>query len=205
MEDQGNSHDSADDADQSSQATSASNPSDSDSSGSPTPMDMAALVVKPTRRSRTRPKDELAQLRRQEHDLVAKMRELRVETRRQVVRSSQTGASGGDASRQHSLLFWERAAARQLQHRQRSEQENRRLKMLLQTQIRQARQLQQALARRLVESVQFNVRSNLYRSARNVDIRCWIGRSRWGRTNQLRTAFQVTTRPCSRLCSTTST
>lgn len=145
---------SASDADPVSPSMSASNPSDSDSSGSLGHASSMALVAKPERRSRTRPKDELARLRRQETDLAAKLRELRLDARRSVVRSALTDmSSGGDTSRQHALLFWERAAARQLQHRQLSENENKRLKALLQTQIRQARHLQQLLARRLVISV----------------------------------------------------
>jgi hypothetical protein len=144
----------ANEPDRSSPSTSACNPSDSDSSRSLGHASTVVLATKPERRSRSRPKDELAQLRRQETDLAAKLRELRLDARRLVVRSAQTEtSSGGDTSRQHSLLFWERAAARQLQQRQLSEHENKRLKALLQTQIRQARHLQQLLARRLVVSV----------------------------------------------------
>lgn len=132
--------DSANDGDRSSSTNSTS------SSNSET--DSAALVAKPKRRTRFRPKEELTLLRRQEHELAAKLRELRLS----VVEASSRGG-GGAGGRWNSLLFWERAAARQFSHRQRSEQENRRLKSLLQTQIRQARLLQQAINRRLAEPV----------------------------------------------------
>lgn len=114
--------------------------------------DSASRVAKQTRRSRVRPKEELAMLRKQEYELAAKVRELRVETRRRVAKASSSKASEA-RSRHQSLLFWERAAVRQFQHRRRSEQENHRLKVMLHTQMRQARHMQQAWSRRLTTAV----------------------------------------------------
>lgn len=118
--------------------------SDTDSSGAATSL----AVVPADQRKRVRPKEELAKLRRQEHELTAKLRELRLETRRRVVKSSD-----GRSSAKNAMLFWERAVARQLLARTRSEEENKRLKMLLQAQMRQARQMQLAWSRRLAGAV----------------------------------------------------
>lgn len=105
-------------------------------------------------------------LRKEESRLVSRLRDLRLEARHQVLvssRSSSSHKSSGNklASRKHSLLFWERAALQQLQHRQRSEQENHRLKALLQRQLRHARELQQALSRRQVVVVGSPTRAQL--------------------------------------------
>lgn len=170
------------------------------------------IVTKSARRHRVRPKEELARLREEESQLVSKLRDLRLEARRRLITSSRGNSSRKASSdklavRRHSLLFWERAASRQLQHRQRSEQENRRLKGLLQGQIRRTRQLQQALSRRLVESVGTQLDHSCVRFLR---LACCYGRYRNGRnvqnrTHQSPTASRETMRPCSRCCSVMST
>jgi hypothetical protein len=131
------------DSDTSSQATTTSR--SLDSAGV---IQAATPGVTTARRARVRPKEELARLRKEEGELSSKMRRLRLEVLAASRGSnSHNSPSNTLASRQHSLLFWERAASRQLQNRKRSEQENRRLTNMVQTQRRLARQLLQALNR----------------------------------------------------------
>lgn len=140
------------DSDNSSQATTASRSPDS-AGRAP----VARRVVATARRARVRPKAELARLRKEESELSSKLRGLRLEVLASSRDSScHKSSSNVMTSRQHSLLFWERAASRQLQNRQRSEQENRRLANLVQTQRRLARQLLQALNRLQSASVSAN-------------------------------------------------
>lgn len=152
------------DSDRCSQATVVSRSSDA-GGGEEVAMGSVKIAMKSARCNRVRPKEELTRLRKQESELSSKLRDLRLEARRQVVRTSRSsstrkGTSGKLNGRRNSLLFWERAASRQLQHRQQSEQENRRLTGLLRAQIRHARQLQQAMNRQLNASV--SARGYLY-------------------------------------------
>lgn len=114
----------------------------------------AKVQCKSSKRTRVRPKAELAQLRKEEYELSRKLHTLRLEARPKIlIRKSSRLKHSAEHTRKQLLLYWERAASRQAQRRQQSEQENCRLREKLQIYLRHTRQIQQAIPRQLLRLV----------------------------------------------------
>ncbi|ETL35333.1 hypothetical protein L916_12520 [Phytophthora nicotianae] len=100
------------------------------------------VVTEPSRRHRTTPKQEIAQLRAEEKDLACTLELLRLQAYGQRLRDSSTKNS-------KVLPFWKKIASRQYQNRLDSERENRRLRSLVRMHVSRAKRLKLAWKKQL--------------------------------------------------------
>ncbi|ETM41815.1 hypothetical protein, variant 4, partial [Phytophthora nicotianae] len=106
------------------------------------------VVTEPSRRHRTTPKQEIAQLRAEEKDLACTLELLRLQAYGQRLRDSSTKNS-------KVLPFWKKIASRQYQNRLDSERENRRLRSLVRMHVSRAKRLKLAWKKQLTAEVRW--------------------------------------------------